>query len=312
MAGTRTGGGGLRTERESCDPSTCHPPRPGLERHRHPGTRLPSSSGSSCSSSTPCAAASCTVSWTGPTRDRRGGRRGDDAGCGRLGPRRRRGRWARPACSSCSSGSDWGWPPSSRAARARSPASAPANPPTDCAQAWAGCPQATANPQATPEPAGDADPAAAGAGATMAPMPNPTTLSDAARAFLRRAPLRRGRHHRCRRRAPPDRDLVPAPARRPDPPQRAPAPPLVRQPRPGAARLPSRSSTRTTATAGWASPVSWTRSSDDVGPARDDIVALANRYHPEGPDEALIAAFRTQPRITYLVRVTGVHDHLED
>jgi hypothetical protein len=26
----------------------------------------------------------------------------------------------------------------------------PGNPPTDCAQSWAGCPQATANPQATP------------------------------------------------------------------------------------------------------------------------------------------------------------------
>ena len=51
---------------------------------------------------------------------------------------------------------------------------------------------------------------------------------------------------------------------------------------------------------------------DDVGPARDDIVALAHRYHPEGPDEAMLARFRTEPRITYLVRVTGVHDHLED
>jgi PPOX class probable F420-dependent enzyme len=50
----------------------------------------------------------------------------------------------------------------------------------------------------------------------------------------------------------------------------------------------------------------------DLGPARDHIVELAHRYHPEGPDDALIAAFRTQPRITYLVRVTGVHDHLED
>ncbi len=51
---------------------------------------------------------------------------------------------------------------------------------------------------------------------------------------------------------------------------------------------------------------------DDLGPARDHIVELAHRYHPEGPDEALIAEFRTQQRITYLVRVTGVHDHLED
>ena len=51
---------------------------------------------------------------------------------------------------------------------------------------------------------------------------------------------------------------------------------------------------------------------DDLEPARDHIVELAHRYHPEGPDEALIATFRTQPRITYLVRVTGVYDHLED
>jgi PPOX class probable F420-dependent enzyme len=50
----------------------------------------------------------------------------------------------------------------------------------------------------------------------------------------------------------------------------------------------------------------------DLEPARDDIVALAHRYHPEGPDETMIARFRTEPRITYRVRITGVHDHLED
>jgi fructose-specific phosphotransferase system IIC component len=32
------------------------------------------------------------------------------------------------------------------------PGFGPGNPPTDCAQAWAGCPQPTANPQATPKP----------------------------------------------------------------------------------------------------------------------------------------------------------------
>jgi hypothetical protein len=32
------------------------------------------------------------------------------------------------------------------------PGFGPGNPPTDCAQAWAGCPQPTANPQATPNP----------------------------------------------------------------------------------------------------------------------------------------------------------------
>jgi PPOX class probable F420-dependent enzyme len=51
---------------------------------------------------------------------------------------------------------------------------------------------------------------------------------------------------------------------------------------------------------------------EDVERARDDIVALAHRYHPEGPTASSIATFRTQPRVTFLVRVTGVHDHLED
>ena len=50
----------------------------------------------------------------------------------------------------------------------------------------------------------------------------------------------------------------------------------------------------------------------DVERARDDIVALAHRYHPEGPEAEQIAAFRSQPRVTFLVRITGVHDHLED
>ena len=50
----------------------------------------------------------------------------------------------------------------------------------------------------------------------------------------------------------------------------------------------------------------------DVERARDDIVALAHRYHPEGPSESSIALFRRQPRVTFLVRITGVHDHLED
>lgn len=50
----------------------------------------------------------------------------------------------------------------------------------------------------------------------------------------------------------------------------------------------------------------------DLEPARSDIVALAHRYHPEGPSETLLAEFRSQPRITYLVRVTGAYDHLGD
>ncbi len=51
---------------------------------------------------------------------------------------------------------------------------------------------------------------------------------------------------------------------------------------------------------------------DDVERARDDIVALAHRYRPEGPTASAVAAFRSQPRVTFLVRITGVHDHLED
>jgi PPOX class probable F420-dependent enzyme len=50
----------------------------------------------------------------------------------------------------------------------------------------------------------------------------------------------------------------------------------------------------------------------DVDRARDDIVALAHRYHPEGPTESSISLFRRQPRVTFLVRVTAVHDHLDD
>jgi PPOX class probable F420-dependent enzyme len=51
---------------------------------------------------------------------------------------------------------------------------------------------------------------------------------------------------------------------------------------------------------------------DDVDRARDDIVALAWRYaDAEGPDPESIATFRTQPRVTFLVRVTGIHDHTE-
>ena len=51
---------------------------------------------------------------------------------------------------------------------------------------------------------------------------------------------------------------------------------------------------------------------DDVTRSREDIVALAHRYHAEGPTASSLAAFRAQPRVTFLVRVTGVHDHLED
>jgi len=49
---------------------------------------------------------------------------------------------------------------------------------------------------------------------------------------------------------------------------------------------------------------------EDLERAREDIVALAFRYHPEGTEES-VASFRTQPRVTFLVRITGIHDHLE-
>lgn len=49
---------------------------------------------------------------------------------------------------------------------------------------------------------------------------------------------------------------------------------------------------------------------DDVAAARDDIVALAERY--DEADDDSIAAFRSQPRISFYLRITGIHDHLSD
>jgi PPOX class probable F420-dependent enzyme len=51
---------------------------------------------------------------------------------------------------------------------------------------------------------------------------------------------------------------------------------------------------------------------DDVERARDDIVALAHRYQPDGPPPASIATFRSQARITFRIAIDRVHDHLED
>ena len=51
---------------------------------------------------------------------------------------------------------------------------------------------------------------------------------------------------------------------------------------------------------------------DDVERARADIVGLAHRYHPDGPTPASLAAFRTQPRITFRIAIAAVHDYLED
>jgi PPOX class probable F420-dependent enzyme len=50
----------------------------------------------------------------------------------------------------------------------------------------------------------------------------------------------------------------------------------------------------------------------DLERARDDIVALAHRYHPEGPTASSIAGFRSQQRVSFRVSIEGIHDHLED
>lgn len=50
---------------------------------------------------------------------------------------------------------------------------------------------------------------------------------------------------------------------------------------------------------------------DDVDAARDDIVALGERYRPGGTDPDEVAAWRSQPRVMFRVRITGVHDHLD-
>ncbi|HEX7949507.1 MAG TPA: pyridoxamine 5'-phosphate oxidase family protein [Candidatus Limnocylindrales bacterium] len=49
---------------------------------------------------------------------------------------------------------------------------------------------------------------------------------------------------------------------------------------------------------------------DDVVRAREDIVALADRYGEASP--ATIARFRSEPRVSFLLRIERVHDHLED
>lgn len=49
---------------------------------------------------------------------------------------------------------------------------------------------------------------------------------------------------------------------------------------------------------------------DDVGQAREDIVALAVRY--EEDDEESVASFRTQQRVSFRLRVIAVQVHLDD
>lgn len=48
---------------------------------------------------------------------------------------------------------------------------------------------------------------------------------------------------------------------------------------------------------------------DDVELARDDIVELARRY--EEDDDESVARFRSQPRVSFRLRIVAVHDHLE-
>lgn len=49
---------------------------------------------------------------------------------------------------------------------------------------------------------------------------------------------------------------------------------------------------------------------EDLEKARDDICALAVRYGDATPDR--LAEFRTQPRISFRVRISAVHDELGD
>ncbi|HXU85506.1 MAG TPA: pyridoxamine 5'-phosphate oxidase family protein [Verrucomicrobiae bacterium] len=51
---------------------------------------------------------------------------------------------------------------------------------------------------------------------------------------------------------------------------------------------------------------------DDPERALADIVALAWRYHPDGPAAADLDSYAAYPRITFRIAIDGVHDHLED
>jgi PPOX class probable F420-dependent enzyme len=49
----------------------------------------------------------------------------------------------------------------------------------------------------------------------------------------------------------------------------------------------------------------------DHDAALADILALADRYHPEGADPDDLASYRAYPRITFRIAIDGIHDHLE-
>jgi PPOX class probable F420-dependent enzyme len=50
---------------------------------------------------------------------------------------------------------------------------------------------------------------------------------------------------------------------------------------------------------------------DDVERAREDIVVMAHRYRPEGPDPADIARYRTEQRVMFRLAIRSVHVHLD-
>jgi len=49
---------------------------------------------------------------------------------------------------------------------------------------------------------------------------------------------------------------------------------------------------------------------DDLERARQDICELAVRYADDAPET--LAMFRSQPRVSFRLRITRVHDHLGD
>jgi PPOX class probable F420-dependent enzyme len=51
---------------------------------------------------------------------------------------------------------------------------------------------------------------------------------------------------------------------------------------------------------------------EDVTRAREDICNLAYRYEDGRPSEDTLATFRSQQRITFLLRIEQVHDHLNE
>ena len=53
---------------------------------------------------------------------------------------------------------------------------------------------------------------------------------------------------------------------------------------------------------------------DDQAVAQADIADLARRYHPDDPAEvtASVARFQAQQRVTFRLRPTSFHDHLDE